>query len=58
MHEYRNERPRRVQVNVRLPMRVKQDVMRRADKMGISFNDYVTLAVRDYLKNQKEQVHV
>lgn len=48
----------RIQINVRLPEKMKYEVKRKADKIGISFNDYVVLAIREYIKNQGEQHHV
>lgn len=43
----------KVQTNLRIPPNVKRQVTREADRMGISFNDYVVLAVREYIRVRK-----
>ncbi len=47
-----NERQKRVQTNLRLPERMKEEILRETEKLGISMNDYMLLAIRDYIRNQ------
>ena len=43
----------RKQVNIRLTEPMKKAAEKEADIKGISFNDYVILAIREYLRHQK-----
>lgn len=47
------KKKKRVQTNIRLSEALKNAVREEADRLEISFNDYVTIAVLEYIRDQK-----
>lgn len=43
----------REQTTIRLPRELKEEIQKQADKMGVSFNEYVLTAIIDYLNHLK-----
>lgn len=41
----------REQTTIRLPYDLKEQVQQKADKMGISFNEFVLLAINEYINS-------
>lgn len=43
----------REQTTIRLPVELKEIIQKKADEMGISFNEFVLLAVDDYINSHQ-----
>lgn len=52
MKENNIVKAKRKQANIRLSEQMKRAAYKEADSMGISFNDYAILAIREYLMDR------
>lgn len=43
----------REQTTIRLPYALKEQVQQKAEKRGISFNEYVLLAINEYINSHQ-----
>ncbi len=43
----------REQTTIRLPKELKEEIQRQADEMGVSFNEYILIAINNYLNHLK-----
>lgn len=50
-------RNKRIQSNVRLPVQLKDQIAKETERMGISMNDYILLALYEKVNHQKQLAH-
>lgn len=43
----------REQTTIRLPAELKEQIQQQADKLGISFNEFVMMAINNYLNRHE-----
>lgn len=43
----------REQTTIRLPAELKESIQKAADKMGVSFNEYVLIVLEKWVSHQK-----
>lgn len=43
----------REQTTIRLPKELKNEIQRKADEMGISFNEFVLLSINEYINSHQ-----
>ena len=44
----------REQTTIRLPIELREQLKKQADKLGISFNECVMLAIQDYITSHQK----
>lgn len=43
----------REQTTIRLPVELKKQIQQKADEIGISFNEFVLLAINEYINSHQ-----